>query len=458
MLELFRSRRRAIVWFAEAFLLVALVCAGAFATGGWAHATLLDRILDAAAITLVAQASLYFHGLYGPRPVRDLETLAWKVARALALAGLFLWVIFVTAPRADGEDARFGHVARGLLAAAFLLPVFRAALARLTASDRLCHRALVLGSGPLADAVIRSARTHGESSLRVLGRLVPDGDPAGAESDVLGTYDDLPRLARELRIRQIIVGSSDRRGKLPMDALLELKFRGVAVEDGSDFYERVTGKLFVRELRPSQLVFSHGFYVARRTLVAKRILDVVGASLGLVLGAPLMLLAAIAIKLDSPGPVFYSQERSGAFGRPFVIHKFRSMRADAEADGKPRWASEDDPRVTRVGRFLRRTRIDEIPQLWNVLAGEMSLVGPRPERPAFIEELEKTIPYFRNRLFVKPGVTGYAQVRYHYGATTEDQLEKLEHDLFYIKTLSIWFDLSILIDTIKVVLLRIGAR
>jgi lipopolysaccharide/colanic/teichoic acid biosynthesis glycosyltransferase len=184
---------------------------------------------------------------------------------------------------------------------------------------------------------------------------------------------------------------------------------------------------------------------------------VVAAAVGLVLALPILAVAAIAVTLDSPGPVLYSQLRTGVFGRPFRIHKLRSMRADAEARGAA-WAAENDPRVTRVGRWLRTTRIDEIPQLWNVLVGEMSLVGPRPERPMFIERLEREIPFFRQRLCVKPGLTGHAQVRCRYGASTEDALEKLEYDLYYIKSFSIWFDLSILIDTVKVVLLRIGAR
>ena len=213
----------------------------------------------------------------------------------------------------------------------------------------------------------------------------------------------------------------------------------------------------MRELKPSQLIFAHGFQLRRTTLVLKRAFDILAAAVGLVLAAPLMLLTAIAIKLDSPGPVLYSQVRAGAFGREFSILKFRSMRADAEKNGAV-WAQERDPRVTRVGEIIRRTRLDELPQLWNVLVGDMSLVGPRPERPIFIAQLEREIPFFRQRLYVKPGVTGHAQVRCRYAASTEDALEKLQYDLFYIKSFSIWFDLSILIDTVKVVLLRIGAR
>jgi exopolysaccharide biosynthesis polyprenyl glycosylphosphotransferase len=240
-------------------------------------------------------------------------------------------------------------------------------------------------------------------------------------------------------------------------ALLELKLAGVEVEDGIAFYERESGKIFVPALKPSDILFADGFHVGRATRVAKRALDLIVAAIGLVLALPVLALAALAIKLDSPGPVLYSQIRAGERGRTFLVHKLRSMRTDAEAKGAV-WAAEHDPRVTRVGRFLRSTRIDEIPQLWNVLVGDMSLVGPRPERPVFVAQLEQQIPFFRQRLGVKPGVTGHAQVRCRYGASIDDAREKLAYDLFYIKSLSIWFDLSILIDTVKVVLLRIGSR
>jgi exopolysaccharide biosynthesis polyprenyl glycosylphosphotransferase len=213
----------------------------------------------------------------------------------------------------------------------------------------------------------------------------------------------------------------------------------------------------VRELKPSQLIFADGFTVRPRTRRLKRLLDLVIAAFGLVLAAPIMLLTAVAIALDSPGPILFRQVRAGELGRPFTLYKFRSMRIDAEQLGA-QFAQENDPRVTRVGRFIRKTRLDELPQLWNVLKGEMSMVGPRPERPVFIEQLEQQVPYFKQRLYVKPGVTGHAQVRCRYGATAEDHLEKLQYDLYYIKSYSVMFDLSIMLDTVKVVLLRIGAR
>jgi exopolysaccharide biosynthesis polyprenyl glycosylphosphotransferase len=219
----------------------------------------------------------------------------------------------------------------------------------------------------------------------------------------------------------------------------------------------MTGKIFVDDLRPSWLIFSDGFCASRVTRFVKRLFDLAGALAGLVVAAPIMLLTAIAVRLDSPGPVLYRQERVGEHGRLFTLYKFRSMRIDAE-QGTPVWATSHDSRVTRVGRVIRLTRLDELPQLWNVLRGEMSFVGPRPERQFFVQQLAEAIPFYMARHAVRPGVTGWAQVRYRYGASVEDSLEKLRYDLYYIKHLSLVFDLTILVDTIKVMVCRKGAQ
>jgi sugar transferase (PEP-CTERM system associated) len=223
-------------------------------------------------------------------------------------------------------------------------------------------------------------------------------------------------------------------------------------------YERLTGKILIDDLKPSWMIFSDGFVVSRWTRMLKRVMDVALSSIGLVLASPFMLLTAIAIALDSDGPVLYSQDRVGEGGRQFTVYKFRSMRVDAEQGGTPQWARDGDDRVTRVGRFIRTTRLDELPQLWNVLRGNMSFVGPRPERPFFVEQLAMEIPYYMQRLAVKPGVTGWAQVKYQYGSSVEDAMEKLRYDLYYIKHLSIALDLSIVFDTVKVILFGRGAK
>lgn len=275
---------------------------------------------------------------------------------------------------------------------------------------------------------------------------------------VLGTFDELESLAESRKIDCILVALRDRRGRLPVEALLNLKIAGVAVEEGAAFFERVFGKLPVEELSPSYLVFSPGFRVSKLTQIYKHVFSAVLSLIGLILSAPIMLLVAIAIKLDSPGPVFFLQERVGKGGRVFKLIKFRSMYVDAEKRTGPIWAKSDDSRVTRVGRFIRRARIDEIPQFINVLKGDMHFVGPRPERSYFVERLQEIIHYYPQRHTVKPGITGWAQVKYPYGSTVEDACEKLKYDLYYIKNMSVLLDLRIVFHTVKIVLLGRGAR
>jgi sugar transferase (PEP-CTERM system associated) len=454
MLELFRSRRRAVVWFIEGTLLAGLVVLTAGVLVGWDQVKIFELLARAFVISLIAQASLYYHGLYGRELPQAPSTLFIVTLRALSIAAAILWLIFWAASDVN-HTARIAIAA--LATAVFVLPAWRRAYRRISASEGFRRSAIVLGSGPLARECAELLKRDNDLGVRLAGVLVRDDEPLGGAPDVVGHYADLRHLAAQQDLALVVVASSDRRGAFPADELLELKFRGIEVEEGADLYERMTGKLHVRELRPSQLIFAHGFRPSRMARGLKRALDLALAIAGSVAALPLMLLTALAIKLESPGPVLYSQTRTGAYGRPFMIRKFRSMRIDAEAQGA-RFAEDNDPRTTRVGRFIRAARIDELPQLWNVLVGDMSLVGPRPERPVFVEQLEQKIPFFRQRLCVKPGVTGHAQVRYRYGTSTEDHLEKLQYDLFYIKSFSIWFDLSILLDTIKVVLLRIGAR
>jgi sugar transferase (PEP-CTERM system associated) len=443
-----------VVWFVEASLLSLLVWCTAGLLVGWEQALGAEHFGRTMGIWLVAQGSLYYHGLYG-RESLGTRALFLTTLRALCVAAAVLWLAFWLVPDAQMGGAVF---LMSLGAAAVVLPAWRAAYDRIARSSSFCRHSVVLGSGELARACAALIAKDGEViGLRLAGLLVRDDAPLD-EPDVLGRFRDLRRLVEQHDISLVVVACADRRGAIPLEELLDLKVRGVEIQEGADFYERVSGRIFVPALKPSQIIFSHGFSVRRRrTLVMKRIFDVVCATAGLLLGLPLMALTALAVKLDSKGPALYSQVRTGALGKLFRMHKFRSMRVDAEKHGAA-WAVEDDPRVTRVGRFIRKTRLDELPQLWNVLVGEMSMVGPRPERPEFIELLEKQIPFFRQRLCVKPGVTGHAQVRCRYGASTEDALEKLQYDLYYMKSFSLWFDISILIDTVKVVLWRIGAR
>ncbi len=274
---------------------------------------------------------------------------------------------------------------------------------------------------------------------------------------VIGGFDQILSICRDTSIDRIVVALDERRGKLPLDQLLSCRMKGIQITDGIDFSESLSGKLLVENLRPSALIFSNGF---RRNAVikfAKRCNDVFASLLGLILFAPFCLLIAAAIKLDSAGPVLYRQERTGEDERVFRLLKFRSMRTDAEKGG-PVWAKVNDHRITRVGRIIRKLRLDEIPQMVNVLRGEMSFVGPRPERPHFVEILEKEIPFYSYRHTVKPGITGWAQIRYPYGASKEEALEKLKYDIYYIKHLSVYLDLEIIFQTIKIMLWGRGAR
>lgn len=275
---------------------------------------------------------------------------------------------------------------------------------------------------------------------------------------VLDSYEQLLAVVQRERIDKIIVALPERRGKLPVEALLACRMQGVEVEDGTSFYEHLSGKVMLENIRPSWLIFSAGFSGSPLQRLFKRLLDVVLSVLVTALSLLLLPWIALAIKLESRGPVLFSQERVGENGRHFVLYKFRSMQTDAEAATGPVFAGANDPRVTRVGKILRATRLDELPQLINVLRGEMSFVGPRPERPFFVEQYAKDVPYYTQRLSVEPGLTGWAQVNYPYGATREDAIEKLRLDLYYIKNMSLLLDLLILLKTVKIALLGRGSR
>ena len=273
---------------------------------------------------------------------------------------------------------------------------------------------------------------------------------------IIGTIDDVPEIVRQRRVDRVVVNLDDARGRLPMEKLLDLRLRGIPMDHLASVYERYTGKIALENLRPSWLIFSSGFRYTRALAAAKRLLDVVAATTGLVLGVPLMVVVAFAVKLTSPGPVFYSQRRVGQHGRVFTIRKFRSMRVDAEAATGAVWAAANDPRLTPIGGLLRKTRLDELPQLVNVLMDDMSLVGPRPERPEFVNHLEQDIKFYGQRHLVKPGLTGWAQISYPYGSSVHDALQKLQYDLYYLKHMSIALDVFIMLATLKTVWSRAG--
>lgn len=455
MVELFRSPRRLILFAFEVVLVGLLVLlAGCIRLGLHNGLTYPHVAKKALLVSLVTTASFYYTGLYDFSATRTMRHVVERTLKALPLATLLLVVVFYFVPALQiGRGVFF--VAAALVAIG--VPLWRYGYHVVSGGSGFLRRAIILGNGELARELARMIDQRPDFGLELVGMLARDRSHVEPQAGVIGVYKELYEIVRRDEIQFVLVAYPDRRGTLPVDQLLEVKFRGVEVQEGVDFFERETGKIFVKELKPSQLIFAEGFTARTTTRRLKRLLDVISAGIGLVLAGPLMLFTAMLIKLESPGPVLYKQVRAGEFGRLFTILKFRSMRTDAEKHGA-QFAKENDDRVTRVGKFIRKTRIDELPQLWNVLKGEMSMVGPRPERPVFIEQLEQKVPYFKQRLYVKPGVTGHAQVRCRYGASAEDMLEKLQYDLYYIKSYSVVFDLSIMLDTIKVVLFKIGAR
>ena len=324
--------------------------------------------------------------------------------------------------------------------------------------SRLQVRLLILGAGPLGREIYEILVSRKLSFYTVVGFVDNGGHRMGnavSEIPILGSYDELYELVRRFHIDKIVVCTEDRRAVLPVKTLLDLKADGLDIVDGHQLLEEEAGRLSINSLPPSALIFSTGFRKRLVSKVLKRIIDVVIASFGLILLSPIMGIVALLIKLDSPGPIFYRQVRVGLRGTPYLIMKFRSMFNDAEKAG-PRWAEVSDQRVSRVGRWLRKLRIDEIPQLLNVLQGHMSLVGPRPERPVFVQELRDRIPYYDIRHTVKPGITGWAQVKFRYASSHADTHTKLQYDLYYVKNMSLYLDIKILTQTLRVVLLGEG--
>ena len=356
-----------------------------------------------------------------------------------------------------------GRVYSGVLLEAAVLAFVGFVLLRkvvFARSNALANRVLVIGAGDDALAVEHALEGFRHGKPEIVGFYPIAGRDVAVPLDrVLHAAEPLNAITRRLRATEIIVAVRDQRGgAVPMDQLLECRLAGIPVQTMETFYEKLRGRVPVDALKGSWLVYGNGFRQSSLRNFEKRAVDIAASLVLLALGLPIMALAAIAIVLESGFPVFYRQERVGRGGVTFTVWKFRSMRTDAEADGQARWAVKGDSRVTRVGRFMRKTRIDEMPQLFNVLKGDMSLVGPRPERPTFVADLTKEIPFYNARHSVKPGVTGWAQVRYTYGASVEDAKKKLEYDLYYVKNHSLVLDLLILLETVRVVLFQEGAH
>ncbi len=427
--------------------------------------TMLDVMLEehglwkALLITASCQFCLYYADLYDLRVVSDRRELFVRTLQALGVTSIIVAVLYYWFPVLI--------LGRGVFLIAAVLIVALTIGWRMTFEWSTKHRKprerlLIVGTNEAALCLARELHERrAELGVMIVGFV--DTDPGLIREGlvnpgVIGGIDDIRALVANHDVDRVVVSLTDARGKLSMDRFLDLRMAGVSFAQLPSVYEQYTGKIAINNLRPSWLIFSDGFTRVSESRGIKRVIDVAGSIVMLAVALPLMIVAAAAIALMSPGPLLYRQKRVGINGRVFTIYKFRSMRIDAEADTGAVWASPGrDPRVTFVGGLLRRSRIDELPQLWNVIRGDMSLVGPRPERPEFVGVLNEQIPFYSLRHAVRPGLTGWAQVRYPYGATVADALEKLQYELYYIKNRSIPLDLYIIFETLKTVVTKSGS-
>ncbi len=414
-------------------------------------------LAEALIFMIVGLLSLYINGLYDFGERLTVRQLTVALLRAFFLGALSLAFVYFLIPSVVPGRGIFGISFVFAIAA---VTSWRVILRWMLNSDKFAERVLIVGTDEKAIDIARETLSRKHLGFRVVGFLDDDPKLQGVSllnPRVIGTTRQACELARLHGATRVVVAAMDYRGRVSMDSLLECKTSGIRVQEGSSYYEQLTGKIMVEGLRKSWLIFSDGFVVSRGVLFSKRLLDIIAASIGLVLAVPLMVLVALAVRLDSPGPILFHQERVGRARKPFKVYKFRSMRTDAEKNG-PVWAKQGDTRVTRVGRFIRTTRLDELPQLWNVLIGDMSLVGPRPEREMFVKQLLDVSPFYEQRLVVRPGLTGWAQIKAPYASSFEESIEKLKYDLYYIKNMSLFLDISILLSTARIVLLGRGAR
>jgi sugar transferase (PEP-CTERM system associated) len=453
--------RTLLLIIAEALLVFGAMVAAAYLRLGWADAFYelneKNGFLKATLATSFCLAAFYLYDLYDFVVMHDRRELVLRLIQALGLAWVALAITIYLVPSL--------LIGRGV--ALFALPLalglmvgWRVAILWLLGHPNVGEKILIVGSGDAAVDVAREVLERRDAGYRIVGFVDNRPELVGQSllnPRVIGVTSDLGEIVRREGINRIVVAMGERRGQFPTQQLLDLSLSGdVAIEECASFYERVTGRVSLDMMRPSWLIFSSRARQARLSAALRTFLHRLIALAGAALSLPIALMAAAIIKLDSPGPVLYSQERVGKNGRAFKVYKFRSMRTDAEKDG-PVWASKGgDVRVTRVGRVFRKIRVDEIPQFWNILKGEMNFIGPRPERPHFVRQLAEEIPFYEQRHLIQPGLTGWAQIKYPYGASIEDARQKLQYDLFYIKNQSLVLDAVIMFETVKTILFGRG--
>lgn len=422
----------------------------------------LNKVALAASVCLV---TIYLYDLYDYSVMHHRRELLLRLIQATGIAWTILAIIYyLVPPLMIGR----GTLIYSVILTLVLLLAWRTLIHFLTGHPELGEKVLILGAGKAAMVTANVVYKRRDAGYRIAGFVavpgVENGDSPRSRAElggagILGTSEDLEKIVSERKIDRIVVALAQRRGNFPTDSLLRMSLENnVNIEECASFYERVTGQVHLDMLRPSWLIFSGRERDTKLKVAFREVINRCLALIGLVLSFPIAVLTAIIIKLESKGGVLYRQQRVGRDGVVFELLKFRSMKQDAEADGKPVWATSDDDRVTMFGKFIRKVRIDEIPQFWNILKGEMSFIGPRPERPHFVAELSEKIPFYGHRHLVAPGLTGWAQIKYPYGASVEDAREKLQYDLYYIKNQSLALDAIIIFETVKTVLFGKGGR
>jgi sugar transferase (PEP-CTERM system associated) len=404
------------------------------------------------ALTVLTLLCSYYFDLYEPQRISARWEIYFRLLLVLGFLSFLLSAIIYIYPNAD-----IAHyvLLLGLIFLTGALVAWRSAYEWIIGREMFRERVYVLGAGGRAQRIVQLLDMRKDAGMQVVGWggvLADKNERKEAFNAALESFS-----GPKPQVDRVIVALEDRRGEFPVDELLKLRFNGVLIEEAGSLLERLTGKLHLDGLHPSSFIYSEGFRVKPSQQIARRIVSTLTAAAGLLLFLPFLPFVVLMVRLSSPGPIFFQQTRVGLGGKNFSVYKFRTMRTDAEAAGA-KWATKDDPRVTRIGMLMRKTRLDEVPQLWNVLRGDMGFVGPRPERPEFVPWLSEQIPYFNLRHMIRPGLTGWAQVRYGYGATLAEAREKLEFDLYYIKHMTLGLDLLIMFETVKTIIRRQGAQ
>jgi sugar transferase (PEP-CTERM system associated) len=445
--------------------IVLLLCEALIVSGCFLLATVLlmgpdtylvlnyeNGTLKILALTVLTLLFSYYFDLYEPQRISASWEIYFRLLLVLGFLSFLLSVIIFLFPAAD-----IAHyvLLLGLMFLTAALVAWRSAYEWIIGREMFRERVYVLGAGERAKTIVTLLSSRKDAGMEVVGW---DGVVTDRAERKVAIHAALERFnGPKPQVDRVIVALEDRRGEFPVAELLKLRFNGVVIEEGGSLLERLTGKLHLDGLHPSSFIYSEGFRLKPSQQIARRIVSTLTAAVGLLLFLPFFPFVLLMVRLSSPGPIFFRQTRVGLGGKTFTVYKFRTMRTDAEVAGA-KWATKNDPRVTRVGMFMRKIRLDEVPQLWNVLRGDMGFVGPRPERPEFVPWLTEQIPYFNLRHMIRPGLTGWAQVRYGYGATLAESREKLEFDLYYIKHMTLGLDLLIMFETVKTILRRQGAQ